>query len=51
MFMVSEVTPVAAEDLEMDEGENELRYQIRALRSLPGPRDKNEVKDMRYKFY
>ncbi|HQO84832.1 MAG TPA: SurA N-terminal domain-containing protein [Bacteroidales bacterium] len=52
MFMVSEVTPVAAEDLEMVKERMNSSYQIRAsYEAYQALRDKNEVKDMRYKFY
>ena len=52
MFMVSEVTPVAAEDLAMVKERMNSSYQIRAsYEAYQALRDKNEVKDMRYKFY
>ena len=52
LFMVSDTTPVAAEDLEMVKERMNSSYQIRAsYEAYQALRDKNEVKDMRYKFY
>jgi len=52
LFMVSSATPVVAEDLAMVKERMNSGYQIRAsYEAYQALRDKNEVKDMRYKFY
>jgi len=52
MFVVSNATPVAAEDLAMVKERMNSSYQIRAsYEAYQALRDKKEVKDMRYKFY
>lgn len=52
MFVVTDATPVAAEDLAMVKERMNSSYQIRAsYEAYQALRDKKEVKDMRYKFY
>ena len=52
MFVVSDATPVAAEDLALVKERMNSSYQIRAsYEAYQALRDKKEVKDMRYKFY
>jgi len=50
--MVSDAAPVVAEELAMVKERMNSSYQIRAsYEAYQALRDKNEVKDMRYKFY
>jgi peptidyl-prolyl cis-trans isomerase D len=52
IFMVSDAAPVVAEELAMVKERMNSSYQIRAsYEAYQALRDKNEVKDMRYKFY
>lgn len=52
LFVVSDATPVVAEDLAMVKERMNSGYQIRAsYEAYQAIRDKKEVKDMRYKFY
>ncbi|NLD64201.1 MAG: hypothetical protein GX646_09905 [Bacteroidales bacterium] len=52
MFVVSDATPAAAEELAMVKERMNSSYQIRAsYEAYQAIRDKKEVKDLRYKFY
>jgi peptidyl-prolyl cis-trans isomerase D len=52
LFVVSDATPVVAEDLALVKERMNSSYQIRAsYEAYQAIRDKKEVKDMRYKFY
>lgn len=52
LFILSDATPVVAEDLAMVKERMNSGYQIRAsYEAYQAIRDKKEVKDMRYKFY